>query len=280
MAHIIDEDYVLNNGVRIPKLAFGTWQIPDGEAAEAVCKAIRTGYRYIDSAVDYGNERGVGEGLRRSGADRGSIFITTKILAEQKTYEGAAASIDASLERLGTDYADLMLIHAPKPWAEIEAGSTRKYFKENLAVWKAMEEAYEAGKVRAIGVSNFSIEDVANILQGGRIRPAVNQVKVHVGHTPFALLDWCRTQGILVQAYCPNGHGSLLSGASAEAGLLAQTASRYGVSVPQICIRYDLQLGTLPIPKTTNEAHMRQNAEVDFVITDADMELLKAVART
>lgn len=264
---ILNETLSLSNAVAIPKLGFGTWMIPDGDAARAVRDAIGIGYRHIDTAQAYENERGVGEGLRASGVTRDQIFVTTKLIAESKSYPDAKARIDGSLKALGLDHVDLMLIHSPQPWAEFREGD--RYFDGNLEAWRAFEEAYQAGKLRAIGVSNFERADLDNLIERGGIAPMVDQVLAHVGNTPFDLIDYARSKGIVVQAYSPVAHGAVLK----DAGL-AEMAGRYGVSVPQLCIRYCLQLGLLPLPKTVNPGHMRDNAAIDFTISDDDMAAL------
>jgi diketogulonate reductase-like aldo/keto reductase len=268
---ILKETFTLANGVRIPKLGFGTWMIPQVDATRAVRDALAIGYRNIDTAQAYGNERGVGQGVRDSGVPRDEVFVTTKLAAECKSYAGAVAAIDGSLQALGFDHIDLMLIHSPQPWAEFRAGD--RYFEGNLEAWRALEEAHSAGKLRAIGVSNFERADLENLLGNGSVAPMVNQVLAHVGNTPFDLIDYSRSKGVLVEAYSPVAHGAVLK----DAGLAAM-AQRYGVSVAQLCIRYCLQLGLLPLPKTLNPVHMRDNAAVDFVIDDGDMEALKRAA--
>ena len=265
---ITEETYTLANGLAIPKLALGTWLIPDEEAPAAVRSAISAGYRHIDTAQAYENERGVGEGIRSSGVPREKIFLTTKVAAENKSYEKAAASIDESLRKLDCGPADLIIIHCPQPWAEFRG--EKRYFAENKEVWKALEDAYMAGKAKAIGVSNFLIDDLMNILDGCRIRPMVNQVLLHIGETPTALLEFCKQEGILVEAYSPIAHGAALK--SEE---VASMAARYGVTIPQLCIRYTLQLGTVSLPKSTKPEHIRSNAELDFVISPEDMAALE-----
>lgn len=269
---VLKENYVLYNGNEIPKIALGTWQLSEEEAAASAEAAVKMGYRHIDTAAAYGNERGVAQGIKKSGISRQSLFITSKVPAEVKTYEEAKEIIDASLKNLETDYIDLMLIHAPKPWSEMYTGVEKTYFEENLAVWEAMEEAYHAGKLRAIGVSNFEISDIRNLLDHGKIKPMANQIRVHVGHTPREVIKYCQEQDILIMAYSPNATGRLLNHPVA-----AEMAEKYKVSVSQLCIRYDLQLGTLPLPKTKHEEYMRQNTEVDFEISDTDMNALLEV---
>lgn len=267
---ILQETQTLPNGVAVPKLALGTWMIDDDKVAEAVKAAVEIGYRHIDTAQAYGNERGVGEGVRNAGVARDALFVQTKLDAGVKDYDGAKAAIEGSLETLGLDYIDLLIIHSPQPWDRF--GDEDRFFDGNLAAWKAMEEALEAGKVRAIGVSNFQKQDLANLIENAQVKPMINQVLAHVGNTPFALIDYAKEQGMLVEAYSPIGHGKILQNAE-----IAEIAGTYGVSVPQLCIRYVLQLGLLALPKTANPAHMKSNAEVGFEISEADMDRLKAI---
>ncbi|MFD5050747.1 aldo/keto reductase [Streptomyces tendae] len=266
---VLKETYTLSNGVEIPKLGLGTWFIDDDKAAEAVRAAVRIGYRNIDTAQAYGNERGVGEGVRTSGVPREELFVSTKLAAEIKDYDQALAAIDGSLEKLGLDRIDLMLIHSPQPWDDFRGGD---YAQGNRAAWRALEEAHQAGKIRAIGVSNFQQHDLENIVEGATVVPHVNQLLVHAGNTPAELLAHCETRQILVEAYSPIAHGAILENAEVRS-----MAERYGVSVPQLCIRYTLQLGTVSLPKTANPEHMRANADVDFEITDTDMNALRSL---
>lgn len=268
---ILRETYTLANGVQAPKVGLGTWFIEDDEVADAVQQAIAIGYRNIDTAQAYDNERGVGEAIRSATVPRDELFVSSKIAAEIKTYDEAVASVDEMLERMGLDYLDLMLIHSPQPWEDFRGGD---YSEGNRAVWQALEEAYEAGKFRAIGVSNFLEHDLQNIFENSSVIPHVNQIKLHPGDTPTELLDYCTRQNILVQAYSPIGHGEMLDHPE-----LVTLAEQYRVSVPQLCIRYALQLGTLPLPKSAKPEHMRTNADVDFIITDEDMAALATVQR-
>ena len=263
----------LNNGVKIPALGLGTWLLNDEQTEQAVIDAISLGYRHIDTAQAYGNEKGVGEGVRKSGVDRQELFITTKVAAEEKTYEGAAASIDESLRKTGLDYFDLMIIHSPQPWKEVNQLDDR-YFEGNIQAWKALEAAYKAGKVRAIGVSNFLREDLENLLENTEIKPMVNQVLCHIGNTPLELIEFCQSKEIKVEAYSPIGHGAILNRKDVKA-----IATKYDVSVAQLSLKYALQLGIVVIPKTSNPDHMKNNAELDFEISDADMETLKAIEK-
>lgn len=269
---IFDQTIKLNNGVEIPTLGLGTWLIEDSKAADAVANAIKIGYRHIDTAEAYDNEKGVGEGIRKSGVPRDQIFLTTKLAAEIKNYEEAKKAIQQSLDDLNVDYVDLMIIHSPQPWNSFRDG--KHYEDGNVAAWKALEEFYKAGKIRAIGVSNFEKVDIENILAHCTVKPAVNQVLVHVSNTPFELIEYCKSQGIVIEAYSPMGHGEILKNP-----VLNEMAKAYNVSVPQLCIRYTIQLGFVTLPKTANPEHMKSNADVDFVISDKDMEILKNIER-
>jgi diketogulonate reductase-like aldo/keto reductase len=268
---MLNGTYTLNNGVKIPKLGLGTWFIDDDKAAQVVRDAVEIGYRHFDTAQAYGNERGVGEGIRTCGVARDDLFVTTKLDAGIKTLAEAREAIDASLSLMALDMVDLMIIHSPQPWGDFRKGE--HFFDGNLQAWRALEEAHQAGKIRAIGLSNFEKVDVENILDNGSVKPAVDQILAHVSNTPFDLIDYLQSQDILVEAYSPIGHGEILK----QPELVAM-AERYGVGVAQIAIRYCLQLGLLPLPKTRTPAHMRSNAEVDFALSDADMEALSNIA--
>ena len=266
---ILNETYTLSNGVEIPKLGLGTWFIDDDKAAEAVHAAVEIGYRNIDTAQAYGNERGVGEGVRTAGVPRDELFVSTKLAAETKDYDGAVAAIDGSLAEMGLEQLDLMLIHSPQPWDDFRGGD---YAEGNRQAWRALEDAHKAGKIRAIGVSNFQQHDLENILSTATVVPHVNQLLVHAGNTPSDLLAYCEGKDILVEAYSPIAHGAILENPDVQA-----MAEKYGVTVPQLCIRYTLQLGTVSLPKTANPEHMRSNADLDFEISETDMAALLAL---
>jgi diketogulonate reductase-like aldo/keto reductase len=233
---------------------------------------VTLGYRHIDTAQAYENEAGVGEGIRASGVPREQIFLTTKLAAEVKSYDETLRSIDGSLKALEFHTIDLMLIHSPQPWRRF--GDADRFFEGNREAWRALEQAYRGGKLRSIGVSNFERVDLDNILGSCSVKPMVNQVLAHISNTPAQLIRYTQEQGILIEAYSPIAHGELLKNDRVTA-----IAERYGVSVPQLSIRYDLQLGLLPLPKTANPAHMKSNAAVDFVISGDDMEVLRNLPR-
>ena len=260
----------LENGNKIPALGLGTWFIDDDKVAAAVVSAVKIGYHHIDTAQAYDNERGVGVGIKTCGIAREELFVTSKVAAEAKTYDAAAKSIDETLDKMELSYIDLMLIHSPQPWAEWRDG--KRYFEENIQVWKALEDAYTAGKVKAIGVSNFLIDDLENLIAHCEIKPMVNQLLIHIGNTPMELINFCKQQNIVVEAYSPIAHGEALKNET-----IVAMAQQYGVSVPQLCIKYVLDLGTVALPKTSNVEHMQNNASLDFEISEEDMEALKAL---
>lgn len=265
---ILKENYTLSNGVQIPKLGLGTWFISDEDAAKAVKDAVKMGYRHIDTAQAYQNERGVGEGIKTCGVNRTELFVTTKLAAEIKSYDEAVASIDHSLKTMGLDYIDLMIIHSPKPWMEFHEEDA--CFEGNREAWRALEDAYKAGKLKAIGLSNFEKVDIDNILESCTVKPMINQILAHISNTPKELIEYCAKKDIVVEAYSPVAHGELLKNQDVIA-----MANKYRVSVPQLSIRYCLELGMLPLPKTANPEHMRNNADVDFTISTEDMQFLK-----
>ena len=263
-------DYVtLANGVKMPQLGYGVYQVTPEECERCVLDAISVGYRSIDTAQAYGNERGVGEGVRTCGIPREELFVVSKVAAEHKTYEEAMAGINETLEKMGLDYLDMMIIHSPQPWAKVNQCEDR-YVEGNRAAWKALEDAYTAGKLRAIGVSNFQIEDIESLLETAKIKPMVNQILLHISNTPMELVEYCQKNNIAVEAYSPIAHGEILNQPEITA-----IAMKYGVSVPQLCIKYTIQLGAISLPKTGNPEHMKSNAQLDFQISAEDMELLK-----
>jgi diketogulonate reductase-like aldo/keto reductase len=267
---ILEEKFILSNGVEIPKLGLGTWFINNKDVGQAVKNAAKIGYRHIDTAQAYENESGVGDGIKACGVNREDMFVTTKLAAELKSYKEAVVSIDKSLKTLGLDYIDMMIIHSPKPWMKFH--EKNPFFEGNREAWRALEEAYKAGKLRAIGLSNFEKPDIENILESCSVNPMVNQILAHISNTPKELIQYTQDKGILVEAYSPVAHGELLKNRE-----VAKIAEKYGVTVPQLSIRYVLQLGLLPLPKTANPDHMKNNADVDFVISEEDMEWLKNV---
>lgn len=265
----MDTKLTLSNGVQIPQLGLGTWFIDDSKAADAMKAAVQLGYRHFDTAQAYGNERGVGEGIRTCGIPREELFVVSKVAAEHKTYKETKKGIDETLAKMGLDYLDMMIIHSPQPWVKVNQCDDR-YVEGNRAAWRALEDAYKEGKLRAIGVSNFQIGDLNSLMEACEIKPMVNQILLHISNTPLDLVDFCQKNGIVVEAYSPIAHGVILNQPE-----LQTMAAKYGVSVPQLCIRYTLQLGAVSLPKTANPAHMETNAAVNFEISAEDMETLK-----
>ena len=268
---MFNETIKLSNGIEVPQLALGTWLIDDAVVADAVKAATRIGYRHIDTAQAYGNERGVGEGVRTCGIAREEIFVTSKVAAEHKDYRSAADGIDETLRKMGLDYLDMMIIHSPQPWKEVNQSDNR-YVEGNREAWRALEDALKAGKLRAIGVSNFLKGDIDSLWETAEVKPMVNQVLCHISNTPLDLIKYCQGKGIVMEAYSPVAHGEALKNPAIKA-----MADKYDVSVPQLCIRYDIQLGMIVLPKTANPEHMKSNADVEFIISDEDMEVLKKI---
>lgn len=266
---VFEKKLKLSNGEEIPQFGLGTWFIDDDKAADAVKAAADMGYRHFDTAQAYGNERGVGEGIRTCGIPREKLFVVSKVAAEHKDYEAAAKGIDETLSKMGLDYLDMMIIHSPQPWVEVNQSEDR-YEDGNRQAWKALEDAYEAGKLKAIGVSNFQIRDIESLETGANIKPMVNQILCHISNTPLELIKYCQVKGIVIEAYSPIAHGEILKQPE-----IAAIADKYGASVPQLCIQYTLQLGLVSLPKTGNPEHMKSNSELDFEISNEDMELLK-----
>ena len=268
---IFEETFTLNNGVKIPKLALGTWKIPDNEVASPVQTALKMGYRHIDTAQAYDNEKGVGQGIKDSGISRDQIFINSKVEAEIKNYQEAKKSIDETLTRMDLDYLDMMIIHNPQPWKEVNQSDDR-HFEGNIETWRALTDAMKEGKLRAIGVSSFQPEDLQNLIDNSDVKPMVNQILCHIGATPKKLIDFCQKHDIVVESFSPVAHGEALTN-----NTIKTMAEKYQVSVAQLCIRYDWQLNTVVLPKSVNPEHMKQNAELNFEISDIDMKTLKNI---
>ena len=261
------------NGVEIPVIGFGTWQLPEEDAARVVKDAIDVGYIHIDTASAYRNEHGVGEGIKLSGIDRKKLFITTKIPAEIKDYEGAKNIIQESLKKLDVDYIDLMIIHCPVPW-RLYDGKFKGYFKENVEVYRALEEAYERGELRAIGVSNFDVDDIENIMEHCKIKPMINQIPWFIGCHNDRVQEFCKKNQILVESYSPLGTGSLLKNE-----VVIKMAKKYNVTPAQLCLRFALTDADITLPKTTHKERMIENAKVDFDISKEDYEMLKIIRK-
>jgi diketogulonate reductase-like aldo/keto reductase len=269
MVRKLDDCYQLNNGVQIPVVGFGTWQTPGGEVAvSSVKEAIKAGYRHIDTAAFYGNEESVGQAIKESGIDRKDLFITTKLWNSDHGYEAALKACAASLERLRLDYLDLYLIHWPNPIR------FRDQFESvNAETWKALEKIYKDGKARAIGISNYMPHHIEATLKNAEIIPAVNQIRLYPGFIQEETARCCKEKGILVQAYSPLGTGAML-----EVKELQELAEKYHKTVAQICLRWSLQMGFLPLPKSVTPARIKENADVfDFELSEKDVQNLASM---
>lgn len=258
----LTDSYVLTNGVKIPCVGFGTWQTPDGDVAiNSVAEAIKCGYRHIDTAAVYGNEESVGRAIKQSGVDRKELFITSKLWNKNRGYESTFRAFEETINKLQTDYLDLYLIHWP-------ASSSRfdNWDEINLDSWKAMTELYKAGKIKAIGVSNFLPHHLESLVKT-EIVPMVNQIEFHPGFMQTETVDFCRKNNILIEAWSPLGTGRMLDNETLKA-----VAAKYNVSVAQLCIRWCLQNETLPLPKSVTPSRILENTKVfDFEISRQDM---------
>lgn len=255
--------YTLYNGVQVPCVAFGTWKMPNEVVEDAVACAIKTGYRHIDTAAAYQNEAGVGAGLRKSGVARQDIFLVSKLPNDDHGYQNAIASCERSLQRLGVDYLDGYLIHWP---VLVE---NQDHLEEDLCdTWRAMEQLYKDGKVRAIGTSNFLEEHIDLLKANFSDYPMINQVQMHPQCPQEEMIAYCKANKILPEAWSP-----LIQGQAFKRELLIETAKKYGVSVAQLCIRWIFQKGAVPVPKSATPERIQNNADIfGFTISDADME--------
>lgn len=269
---VLTETFELANGVKIPKVGFGTWQTPAGDVAyQAVRNALKVGYRHIDTAKAYGNEADVGRAVRDSGIARDQIFVTSKLPAQSKTYDEAMADFESTFKKLDIDYVDLYLVHAPWPWSQIGKDCD----EGNVEVWRAMQDIYASGRVKAIGVSNFNVHDLENVMADAKVKPMVNQIQYYVGFTEPKITEFAKKHNILVEAYSPLATGGLLRNEK-----MATLAKKYDVSVAQMALRFCLQNGILPLPKAVGEDHIENNAKLDFEISDADMVTLNNMPDT
>ncbi|MFF5550244.1 aldo/keto reductase [Streptomyces olivaceoviridis] len=254
----------LNNGIEMPQLGFGVFQVPDDETTAAVATALEAGYRSIDTAAIYGNERGVGRAIAESGIARDELFVTTKLWNEDQGHDATLAAFDASLDKLGLDYVDLYLIHWPAPARD-------RY----LDTWRAFEKILGEGRVRAIGVSNFQMAHLERLMENTGVTPAVNQVELHPGLQQEELRAFHERHGIATEAWSPLAQGAVLGDQA-----VADLAARYGVSPAQVVLRWHLQIGNIVIPKSVTPERVRQNLDVfGFELTDEDLRSLAALDR-
>lgn len=252
---------VLSNGVKMPNLAFGTFKVNEGDDVQIILDAVNVGYRHFDTAAFYNTEEALGKGLKKSGLPREEFFITTKVWKTCMGYEGAKKSFEESLEKLDMDYVDLLLIHWPRPDAESD------WKQLDIETWKAFEEIYKEGRAKAIGVSNFLNHHMQNILDNCEIVPMVNQIEFHPGYIQKDVIDFDKNHGIVVEAWSPLGRERVF-----KDELLNKLAEKYGKSVAQICLAFALQMGVVPLPKSSSVERMKQNMDIDFELEEEDFE--------
>lgn len=265
------EHYILNNGVEIPAIAFGTYKAADGKSADVIRAAIEAGYRYFDTASFYGTETYLAQAVRESGISRDEIFIASKLWKTEMGYENVKYAFERSLDKLNTDYLDLYLIHWPLPDPEYK--DWKQLDKET---WRAMEELYQAGKVRAIGLSNFLPHHIDNILEDCTVRPAVDQIEYHPGYSQEAAVQYCKERNILVQAWSPIGRQRVL-----EEPLVLELAGKYAVSPAQICLKFAVQRGIIPLPKSSSVERMKENLDLySFEMEREDIWRLATMPQT
>lgn len=265
------QDWILSNGHKVPCIGFGTWQIPSKDAPKVVQTALNCGYRHIDCAASYENERGVGEGIARSDADRASLFITSKLPNDVRGYEETLAQVQQTLDNLQLDYLDLYLIHWPNP-----APMRDRIAPLNALTWKAMEDLYAQGKLRAIGVSNFRKHHLEQLLYTAKIAPMVNQIEFHPGFQEYDLLDTCRQLDMLIEAYSPLANGQIFA-----LPQMLQIATEVGKSVAQVCLKWILMKGVLPLPKSMTQERMIENITLfDFTLTPQQIATIDDITET
>ncbi len=267
----VTDTFLMNNGRKMPNIGYGTWKITEEQAEQCIKYAIECGYRHIDTAAAYGNEIGVGKGIKSSGVKREDIFLTTKHWVSERGYEKTLAAIDNSLKKLGTDYLDLYLIHWPcvekvsPDWAEINADT-----------WRGFEEAHKQGKILTLGVSNFKTHHLKALSKYAKIKPSVNQIEFHPGFTQCDTVEYCQKNDILVQAWSPLGRGRVF-----ENELIVSLAEKYNVTPAKICLRYALQHGIVPLPKSVTYERIADNINVlNFEITAEDMAAIDGLPTT
>ncbi|WP_300486726.1 aldo/keto reductase [Flavobacterium sp.] len=262
-------DYTLNNGVSIPEIGFGTWQTPDGATAVlAVKSALENGYRHIDTAAIYGNEKSIGQAIADSGIDRKELFITSKLWNSERGYESTLKAFEKTLSDLQTDYLDLYLIHWPA-----NAKQFSDWKQKNADTWRAFEKLYQDGKIKAIGLSNFMVHHLEALLETATVKPVINQIEYHPGYLQAEVVAFCKANDILIEAWSPLGTGKMLNDPT-----LLEIAANYAVSVAQLCIRWCLQNGTLPLPKSVTPERIKQNLNVyHFEISESDMKRIDAL---
>lgn len=262
----LKDTFTLYNGIEIPCVGYGTWQVKEGlEGEESVKEALQAGYRHIDTASGYGNEESVGRAIKESGIDRAEIFVTSKLKNPDHGYEKTKAAFELTMKKLDLDYLDLYLIHWPNPvmfrdnWKEANAGS-----------WKAIEEFYREGRIRAIGISNFQIHHIEALLETAEFVPMVNQIRLCPGDTQEALVNYCREKKMILEAYSPLGTGKVF-----DVPQMKELATKYNKTVAQLCLKWSLQRGYLPLPKSITPQRIKENADLfDFELSESDVVMM------
>lgn len=258
----------LSNGVSMNEIGFGTWKSPDSQVTiDAVKVALQCGYGHIDAAAIYGNEDMVGQGIRESGVKREDIFVTSKLWNEVRGYDETIAAFNKSLNDLGLEYLDLYLIHWPRPLTFRD-----NYIEKNAESWRAMEDLYKQGKVRAIGVSNFKEHHIEELMETATIKPMVNQIEFHPSLLQEDIVKYCKDNDIVLQAYSPLANGLVF-----KCEEILEMAKKYEVSPAQLCIKFVLQHGIVPITKSVTKERIEDNLKVDFEISKEDMDILNSI---
>ncbi len=257
----LKDQFILNNGVGIPCIGFGTWQTHAGRVAVvSVLEALETGYRHIDTAAAYDNEESIGEAISKSGINRKNIFVTSKLWNSNRGYDTTLRAFDESLRKLGLDYLDLYLIHWP--------ATKDDWRNQNNDTWRAFEKLYNEKRIRSIGVSNFKPHHLKPLMEKAEIMPAVNQIEFHPGLMQTETVEFCKKNNILIEAWSPLGSGRILNNPD-----LIKIAEKYNKSVAQLCIKWCLQNNVLPLPKSITIERIHENAKVfDFIISSQDMD--------
>ena len=264
----LNDTFTLNNGYKIPCIGFGTWQTPDGDTAvNAVIEAVNLGYRHIDTAAAYKNEKSIGKAIKESNINRKELFITSKVWNKDRGYKTTLEAFDKTINDLQLDYLDLYLIHWP---------ASENQFKDwdniNLETWRAMTELYKSGKIKSIGVSNFMPHHLKSLMNT-EIKPMVNQIEFHAGFMQEETFKYCNDNNIVIEAWSPLGTGKML-----DNNTLKEIAKKYNKSAAQICIKWCLQNNALPLPKSVNSSRIKENTEIfDFVISEDDMKTINSM---
>ncbi|HKL47589.1 MAG TPA: aldo/keto reductase [Candidatus Izemoplasmatales bacterium] len=261
---------ILKNGYQMPILGLGTYNLDKTLAKELIMKALKLGYRHLETAPIYLNEEAIGQAIKASGVDRHQIFITSKIPPHIKNFQSALRFAEKSMKNLGVDYLDALLINNPVPWGE----EGKDYSKENLEVWQALEKLYADERVGSIGVSNFSVEDLQQLLPYVQVVPHINQLGIFVGHTLDDLRSFCRYHHIIIQ-----GHSPLARGRIFNIHRLHKLANQYGVSPAQIALKYVMEKGVCPIVKASSMEHLKENLRLDFLLSKKSILELDAIKK-